>query len=194
MISETLQTRRAFLQGLLSLGAFASAPVSAAPWIDAFKGLYPEDEHGFVPLSIQGSVPSELRGTLYRAGAMRFSSPDGTPYGHWFDGDGGIYAFRLDGSHSAQAAIKLVDSVGLQKEEAKNKVGTDDHAALVVVLLSTSFTGDWTTLAGGKEVTCSTLSTPMPFGCLTRTYSLLTLASDIKQCLRTSPGAVLPKR
>ena len=90
MIFESIQTRRTFLQGLLSLTALSSTPVSAAPWIDAFKGVYAKDEHGFIPLSIQGTIPSELKGTLYRAGAMRFSSPDGEPYGHWFDGDGGI--------------------------------------------------------------------------------------------------------
>ena len=121
IMSSTQSNRRIFLQGMASLFAYAGPLQASPPWLPAFQGVYDKDEHGFIPLPIRGVVPDELKGTLYRAGAMRFSSPDGQPYGHWFDGDGGIYAFRLDGSRSAQAAVKIVDSIGLQKEEKKQK-------------------------------------------------------------------------
>lgn len=101
--------------------ACSGSAQASPPWLPAFQGVYREDEHGFISLPIHGVIPDELKGTLYRAGAMRFSSPDGQPYGHWFDGDGGVYAFRLDGNRGAQAAIKVVNSIGLQKEEKKKK-------------------------------------------------------------------------
>ena len=55
-----------------------------------------------VTLTVQGDF-EELRGTLYRAGAMRFASADGEPYGHWFDGDGSVYGFRTNGPSSLDA-------------------------------------------------------------------------------------------
>ena len=115
-----MYSRRAFLQSLTPLLAYPSI-AHATPWLPAFKGVYDNDEHGFISIKTSGNFPNDLRGTLYRAGAMRFSSADGEPYGHWFDGDGGIYAFRLDGTGKAQAALRMVDSIGLQKEIKKKK-------------------------------------------------------------------------
>ena len=46
---------------------------------------------------IEGRLPAELRGTLYRNGPAvheRF----GLRYRHWFDGDGMVQAFRFDGA------------------------------------------------------------------------------------------------
>ena len=44
-------------------------------------------------LVVQGKIPEELNGTLYRNG----SNPQFSPRGryHWFDGDGMIHAFTL---------------------------------------------------------------------------------------------------
>ena len=107
--------RRAFITGLLG-SMTAPTIASAAPWMAAFEGISNESQHGFKALTVQGRFPEELRGTLYRAGAMRFASADGEPYGHWFDGDGGVYGLRINGPSSAEAAIRMVNSIGLQKE------------------------------------------------------------------------------
>ncbi|MDB4970154.1 MAG: hypothetical protein JWN44_5843, partial [Myxococcales bacterium] len=64
------------------------APSAVAPahsWHQAFRDL--PREHGFERLSIEGQLPAELRGTLYRNGPSLFST-FGRRYGHWFDGDG----------------------------------------------------------------------------------------------------------
>jgi all-trans-8'-apo-beta-carotenal 15,15'-oxygenase len=72
-------------------------------------------EHGFEPLRVEGELPSELCGTLYRAGpalTRRF----GRPYGHVFEGDGAICAVRLAGG-TAAGAHRLVRSEGYLREE-----------------------------------------------------------------------------
>ena len=73
-------------------------------------------EHGFEPLHIEGSVPRDLRGTLYRNGPSLFSG-HGRRVGHWFDGDGAVSGVRFD-SGRAQGGVRVVQSEGLQKERA----------------------------------------------------------------------------
>jgi carotenoid cleavage dioxygenase-like enzyme len=71
-------------------------------------------EHGFEPLRVEGTLPAELSGTLYRTGPALFSS-FGKRYGHWFDGDGAVSAVRF--AHGrAFGAAKLVQSEGLIRE------------------------------------------------------------------------------
>lgn len=54
----------------------------------------PATEFGSIPLSvIEGEIPSDLRGTLYRNGPARLSRGE-QRVGHWFDGDGAI--LRVD--------------------------------------------------------------------------------------------------
>lgn len=49
-------------------------------------------------MSIEGRLPKDLRGTLYRNGPAVFAR-SGTRYRHWFDGDGMVQAFSFaDGS------------------------------------------------------------------------------------------------
>lgn len=81
-------------------------------WSRAFQDL--TREHGFEPLAIEGVIPAELAGTLYRVGPSLFSS-FGRRYGHWFDGDGAVSAVRLEGGR-AQGAVRLVESRGLLEE------------------------------------------------------------------------------
>jgi len=81
-------------------------------WHRAFQDL--SREHGFEPLRVEGSIPSELEGTLFRNGPSLFSSY-GTRYGHWFDGDGAVSAVKLGGG-KAEGAIRLVQTEGLLAE------------------------------------------------------------------------------
>lgn len=83
-----------------------------ADWRNAFRDL--QQEHGFRPLEVQGTLPAELRGTLYRNGPALFST-FGEPYGHWFDGDGAVSAVRIDAG-GASGAVRLVQSEGLLEE------------------------------------------------------------------------------
>src|SRR4051794_17228588 len=97
----------------------AAAPLPKLPtWHRAFRDL--THEHGFQPLAVRGTLPSELRGVLYRTGPAMFTQPDGRPYEHWFDGDGAVSAIRFDGA-GASGAVKFVQSDGRQREQAAHR-------------------------------------------------------------------------
>lgn len=88
-------------------------PSTPAPsWRGAIQDL--SREHGFEPLRVEGDLPAELEGTLYRNGPALFSS-FGESYGHWFDGDGAVSAIRLEGGR-AEGAVRIVQSEGLVEE------------------------------------------------------------------------------
>jgi all-trans-8'-apo-beta-carotenal 15,15'-oxygenase len=76
-------------------------------------------EHGFEPLRVEGRLPDDLLGTLYRNGPSLFSV-EGQTYRHWFDGDGAVSAVRFDGN-GAQGAVKVVQSAGLRDERSRGK-------------------------------------------------------------------------
>ena len=77
-------------------------------------------EHGFEPLEIEGTLPGELRGTLFRNGPGQFGQ-FGRRYAHPFEGDGAVTAIRLDGRR-AFGASKLTASAGLAEERAAGAV------------------------------------------------------------------------
>jgi all-trans-8'-apo-beta-carotenal 15,15'-oxygenase len=56
-----------------------------------------EDGHDYRIEQIEGRLPAELRGTLYRNGPGR-NEIDGHPFGHLFDGDGMLSQFTFDGT------------------------------------------------------------------------------------------------
>ena len=76
-------------------------------------------EHGFEDLRIEGELPTDLQGTLYRAGPFLYES-FGQPYSHPFEADGGIMAARIGGGR-AQGAARIVQSEGLLEERAAGK-------------------------------------------------------------------------
>lgn len=77
-------------------------------------------EHGFEPLTVEGNLPADLRGTLYRNGPGLFGQ-FGQRYSHPFEGDGAILAVRLDGTR-ALGAHRLVQSAGLAAERAAGRL------------------------------------------------------------------------
>jgi carotenoid cleavage dioxygenase-like enzyme len=91
-----------------------AAPKDSLRW----RGVYQElsREHGWEPLRVEGRLPPELRGTLYRNGPALFSS-GGKPYLHAFDGDGAISAVRIDAGR-AWGAVRVIDTRWLKKERA----------------------------------------------------------------------------
>jgi all-trans-8'-apo-beta-carotenal 15,15'-oxygenase len=96
----------------------ASARVANHGWHRAFRDL--PRQHGFEPLTIEGRLPPELRGTLYRNGPSLLSS-FGRRYGHWFDGDGAVSAVRFDGDGGAAGAVRVVESPGLVEERRRGR-------------------------------------------------------------------------
>jgi len=70
-----------------------------ADWRLGFRSLETELGDG-VDLVVEGTVPAELDGTLYRIGPARHDVY-GERYRHWFDGDGMVHALRLSGGRAA---------------------------------------------------------------------------------------------
>ncbi|MCC7534618.1 MAG: carotenoid oxygenase family protein [Deltaproteobacteria bacterium] len=71
-------------------------------------------EHGFEPLTTEGTIPKELRGTFYRNGPALYEL-FGRPYVHYFDGDGAISAFRFrDGR--VEGAVRVTETPDLTEE------------------------------------------------------------------------------
>ncbi len=69
---------------------------SARAWARAHRGITHEyDDH---PLAlVRGALPTDLRGTLFRAGPGRLAA-HGVRYHHLFDGDGHVARFHFDGA------------------------------------------------------------------------------------------------
>lgn len=98
------------------------AAVAQWPWRG---GLEPCGDRPVAPLppdAIEGTIPSDLAGTLYRVGPGRIRVGK-ERYAHWFDGDGQIFAFELDGAaNTASAGARMVRTERLVKQE---KAGGD---------------------------------------------------------------------
>lgn len=104
------------------------AAVAQWPWRG---GLEPCGDHPVTPLStdaVEGTIPPELTGTLYRVGPGRIRVGKDR-YAHWFDGDGQIFSVELDGSKNAAAAgARMVRTERLVKQE---RAGGDDAGIAV---------------------------------------------------------------
>jgi all-trans-8'-apo-beta-carotenal 15,15'-oxygenase len=65
---------------------------AAADWHRIFESL--PDEHEYVVDELEGRIPAELVGTLYRNGPGK-NDIDGKPFAHLFDGDGMLSQFTF---------------------------------------------------------------------------------------------------
>ena len=103
--------------------AATKLPVSPAPQTDLAARLWTEDlprEHTFERLEVQGTLPAELRGTLYRNGPGLFGQR-GVRYSHPFEADGAVTAIRIEDGR-AFGACKITESAGLVEERAAGKL------------------------------------------------------------------------
>lgn len=91
--------------------AFADAPadvreaIRERPWRGA---LEPCGEIApYVASDMTGSLPKDLQGTFYVNGPGRIRVGD-KRYGHWFDGDGQVTSFQVDGSKGTVVVTSTV--------------------------------------------------------------------------------------
>ena len=77
-------------------------------------------EHGFEPLIVEGELPVELRGTLYRNGPGLFGQR-GVRYAHPFESDGALTAIRIGGG-TAAGAVRITQTRGLREERAAGRM------------------------------------------------------------------------
>ncbi|MGF1458735.1 MAG: carotenoid oxygenase family protein [Leptolyngbyaceae cyanobacterium] len=102
------------------------------PWARAIA--QPAQEFALTPLSVlAGSLPSDLRGSLYRNGPARFER-QGQRVNHWFDGDGAVLAIHFaDGT--AEATYRYVRSAGFVDEENADQFLYSGYGSLAPVPL-----------------------------------------------------------
>lgn len=93
----------------------SNRPAAARP---AFLPDLPR-EHGFEPLRVEGRLPENLQGTLYRCGPAKFSI-GGEPYLHWFDADGAVAAVRIANGR-VEGAVRMVQTRWLREEQRANR-------------------------------------------------------------------------
>jgi len=84
-----------------------------------------EKEHGFTPSEVEGVIPTDLKGTLYRNGPGVFER-FGEPYGHWFGGQAAINATRFNNG-KASTALKVVYTEEHKKELEQGKAIFADY-------------------------------------------------------------------
>ena len=68
-------------------------------------------------LQVEGKIPSDLNGALYRASSPPYFDPIIKEKHHWFDGDGMIHAITIEDG-KASIRNKYVDTPALQAEKA----------------------------------------------------------------------------
>ncbi len=91
----------------LATGSVWATPASVGAWHDAFVDI--PETYGPTAVAFTGRLPQGLRGTLFRNGPARMQRGP-TAYGHWFDGDGMVHAYRIgDGGLMHRAAMVRTD-------------------------------------------------------------------------------------
>lgn len=101
----------------------AKTPASAPSDLGLYEALWTRDlprEHGFEPLVVEGTLPAQLRGTLYRNGPGLFGQ-FGTRYKHPFEADGATTAVRIEGGR-ATGASRIHATRGLLQERAAGEL------------------------------------------------------------------------
>ncbi len=89
----------------------------APRWSRLFDNI--DREHGFESLRVEGHLPQDLIGTIYRNGPGVFTR-GGVRIAHLFDGDGAIAATRF--SHAeAEGAVRFVQTRAREREERKQR-------------------------------------------------------------------------
>ena len=119
--------RRDFLRGVAAGGLLSALPAWADETLDAYRAGLPTrprlaaiggcaaESLGGVA-AIEGRWPAGLRGTFYRNGPARFEL-GGERYRHWFDGDGMVHAWHIDGG-SVRHEARFVRTAKYVEESA----------------------------------------------------------------------------
>ncbi|MEM6532336.1 MAG: carotenoid oxygenase family protein [Myxococcota bacterium] len=92
--------------------AQASTGSALDPWRSVDNSEFPPLE-----MELQGKLPAELSGTLYRNGPAGFERA-GMRYQHWFDGDGMVQAFRFGRRGITHHGRKVATRKWQQEEQA----------------------------------------------------------------------------
>jgi all-trans-8'-apo-beta-carotenal 15,15'-oxygenase len=97
----------------------ALAALAPADWRLGFRDVRSDIDPTAMQL-VHGRRPPGLTGTLYRNGPARFTRAHG-PTAHWFDGDGLVRRFTIDGRNAVLAA-RFVDTAKRRTEAAADAI------------------------------------------------------------------------
>jgi all-trans-8'-apo-beta-carotenal 15,15'-oxygenase len=160
----------------------------------AWRGAFTDvtREHGFIPLRVEGKIPTELRGTLHRNGPGLFSCFD-LRYEHWFDADGVISSVRFDDGR-AEGAVRLLETPGLLEERRKGKA--------YFGLYGTQAPGMWSPIRAVRSIRGNTKnpSNTSVLAWAGRTFALCEIGrplefdpNDLSSIGETDLGGVIPR-
>jgi len=93
----------------------ATPPAPTDPLLRPFRAISESTGRLHTPrLATRGRWPAALRGRFHRNGPALYTR-GGESHGHWFDGDGMVQQFRIDGGHIAHRGA-LVETTKLRAE------------------------------------------------------------------------------
>jgi carotenoid cleavage dioxygenase len=87
------------------------------------NGIYEplQNEFFISELRVEGAIPKDLSGTLYRNGSNQHYHPTNPDRFHWFDGDGMVHAFRIqDGKASYRNKWVQTEGLAVEKQAGKS--------------------------------------------------------------------------
>lgn len=98
-----------------------AAGLAQRPWLAGWQQVAAE-ALGPGQATIEGTLPADLAGTLYRNGPAWFER-GGFRYEHWFDGDGMVHAWRIaDGG--VQHRARMVETPKFARERRAGRFNT----------------------------------------------------------------------
>ena len=160
--------RRQLLSGFAAGAAMSAAPAFAGQAPQYSLGVTNAPAGGFSNADmrlVHGRAPAGLEGALYRNGPGWFRY-DGSHIGHWFDGDGFIQRFAIEGARARHSG-RFADTNKRRIEQARQEIvmpgfGTrgapdapaDSRDALNAANTSVIMAGDelWALWEGGSPV------------------------------------------
>ena len=89
-------------------------------WGFVYSSAPPEAVGSYEVKDIEGTIPSDLRGTYYKVGGAKFER-GGQRYEHVLDGDGFVVAFRIENGR-VQYTGRFVETEYFLEEEAADEV------------------------------------------------------------------------
>ena len=92
-----------------------------------FRSLTRDDEVTLASLSLEGSLPAWLSGSLLRTGPARWDFDDGDVR-HWFDGQAMLHRFDL-GAGEVSYASRFLHTKALDAVERDGKIGYSEFAS-----------------------------------------------------------------
>ncbi len=119
---------RAYLESLeaddrgMAQGRLAAMSPTDVRSLGASEAQHTEYDYGIE--AVEGAIPDELAGTLYRNGPGRWQDHTGRPLHHLFDGDGMISAFTI-GAGAVHYRNRYVRTQHFQGKSGTRHMGTD---------------------------------------------------------------------